>query len=262
MRGARSTHSGPRSTHSGPSSDQSGPSSDQSGASPDQSDPSSDQSGASSDQSERGSNQSASSDYDPGIDPGLAAIAEAVRGKSRASRALVQETVLALCKGRFLAIQQIGTLLDRAPVGLRLRFIKPLVDQGLLERRFPQSTLVEIGEGHGETLLAEVQEQRESPSLAHFVRSLVGLDRAAAQAAFSEFLGDRSLTPPQIRFVEMVIDQLTARGVMDASALYERPFSDLNAGGPEALFSGRENIVEGIFKALRAVHSELRARAS
>ncbi len=141
----------------------------------------------------------------------------------------------------------------------RLRTNRPLTDVHLKEL---ESTLVEIGEGHGETLLAEVQEQRKSPSLAHFVRSLVGLDRAAAQAAFSEFLGDRSLTSPQIRFVEMVIDQLTARGVMDASALYERPFSDLNAGGPEALFSGRENIVEGIFEALRAVHSELRAKAS
>ena len=35
-----------------------------------------------------------------------------------------------------------------------------------------------------------------------FVRSLVGLDRAAAQKAFAEFLCDRSLTPAQIRFVE------------------------------------------------------------
>jgi type I restriction enzyme, R subunit len=64
------------------------------------------------------------------------------------------------------------------------------------------------------------------------VRSLVGLDRTAAQAAFSQFLNDRSLTSQQIRFVEMVIDQLTARGVMDASALYEPPFTNLHAGGP------------------------------
>ena len=44
--------------------------------------------------------------------------------------------------------------------------------------------------------------------------TLVGLDRSAAQAAFSEFLNDRSLSPQQIRFVEMVIDQLTARRVV------------------------------------------------
>lgn len=101
----------------------------------------------------------------------------------------------------------------------------------------------------------------EAPTLAHFVRSLVGLDRAAAQAAFSAFLNDRSLTPAQIRFVETVIDQLTARGVMDASALYEPPFSDLHAGGPDALFAGKENVIEGIFEKLQAVHSELIPRA-
>ncbi len=99
-----------------------------------------------------------------------------------------------------------------------------------------------------------------APSLAHFVLGLVGLDRAAAQSAFSEFLNDRSLTPPQIRFVEMVIDQLTARGVMDASALYEPPFSNLHAGGPDALFGGKENVIEGIFDRLRALESGLRAK--
>ncbi len=77
-----------------------------------------------------------------------------------------------------------------------------------------ESSLVEIGEGDGEVLLSE--------PLAHFVRSLEGLDRTAVHATFTEFLDigslwrsdsfkNRSLTPPQIRFVEMVIDQLTAR---------------------------------------------------
>ncbi len=101
----------------------------------------------------------------------------------------------------------------------------------------------------------------EAPSLAHFVRSLVGMDRTAAQAAFSQFLNDRSLTPQQIRFVEMVIDQLTARGVMDASALYEPPFSNLHAGGPDELFAGRENVVDGMFGALEAIQSGLDSMA-
>jgi len=91
---------------------------------------------------------------------------------------------------------------------------------------------VEIGEEDGETLLSGLLARSEAPSLAYFVRTLVGLDRSAAQAAFSEFLNDRSLRPPQIRFVEMVIEQLTARGVMEASALYEPPFSIIHGGGP------------------------------
>ena len=102
----------------------------------------------------------------------------------------------------------------------------------------------------------------EAQALAHFVRSLVGTDRFAAHAAFSEYLNDRSLTPPQFRFVEMVIDQLTAKGIVDASALYEAPFTGLHAGGPDALFAGKENVIEGIFERLQAVHSELNKEAS
>ena len=82
-----------------------------------------------------------------------------------------------------------------------------------------------------------------------------------AQHAFSGFLSDQSLTPPQIRFVEMVVDQLTARGVMEASALYEPPFSNLHADGPEALFDGKKNVIDGIFGTLKEVQSGLRVNA-
>ena len=136
----------------------------------------------------------------------------------------------------------------------RLRTNQPLTASDL---KGLESTLVEIGEADGETLLSGLLARSEAPSLAHFVRSLVGLDRSAAQSEFSEFLNDRSLTTPQIRFVEMVIDQLTSRGVMDESALYEPPFSNLHAGGPDALFGGKENVIEGIFEKLKAVNSGL-----
>jgi type I restriction enzyme, R subunit len=125
-----------------------------------------------------------------------------------------------------------------------------------------EQTLTEIGEEDGRTLLTGLLDRSGAPSLAWFVRSLVGMDRAAAQAAFSTFLGDRSLTPPQIRFVELVIDQLTARGVMEASALYDPPFSNLHDGGPDALFAGgKERVIEGIFDTLKDVHAGLMARA-
>ena len=140
----------------------------------------------------------------------------------------------------------------------RLRTNQPLTAtdlQGL------ETTLAEIGEDDGQTLLTGLLTRSEEPSLAHFVRNMVGMDRAAAQSAFSGFLSDQSLTPPQIRFVEMVIDQLTARGVMEASALYEPPFSHLHAGGPEALFGGRKNVIEGIFDTLKTVQSGLMVKA-
>ncbi|EAR23081.1 type I restriction-modification enzyme R subunit C-terminal domain-containing protein [Nitrococcus mobilis] len=140
----------------------------------------------------------------------------------------------------------------------RLRTTRPLTEtdlQGL------EKVLTEIGEDDGAALLSGLLTRSGAPSLAHFVRSLGGMDRGAAQAAFSQYLNDRSLTVRQIRFIEMVIDQLTARGVMAASALYEPPFSNLHAGGPDALFAGKEIVIEGIFQQLDTIHSGLVGQA-
>ena len=56
----------------------------------------------------------------------------------------------------------------------------------------------------------------------------------------------------------MVIDQLTARGVMEDSALYEAPFSAIHTGGPDALFAGKEDVIEGIFETLESARAGLR----
>lgn len=141
----------------------------------------------------------------------------------------------------------------------RLRTNQPLTEtdlQGL------ETTLAEIGKEDGKTLLSGLIVNSGAPSLAHFVRGLVGLDRSAAQSLFAEFLTDRSLTPPQIRFIEMVIDQLTARGSMEASALYEPPFSNLHHSGPDNLFFGKKNVIDGIFGKLDAVKLGLSLYAS
>ena len=142
---------------------------------------------------------------------------------------------------------------------LRLRTNQPLTETDLegLER-----TLAEICEEDGETLLKGLLARTETPSLAHFVRGMVGMDRSAAQAAFSGFLADQSLTPQQIRFVELIIDQLTARGVIEASALYEPLFINLHTGGPDVLFSGKETVIDDIFQALREVQSNLGEQAA
>jgi len=131
----------------------------------------------------------------------------------------------------------------------RLRTNQPLTASDLQEL---QTMLVKIGDADGEALLKGMLAQNKAPSLAHFVRGLVGMDRAAAQAAFSKLLANQSLTPPQIRFVEMIIDQLTARGVIEPGALYEAPFIGLHAGGPDGLFAGKAEMIAGIFQAIEA----------
>ncbi|MFI1196967.1 DEAD/DEAH box helicase family protein [Micromonospora sp. NPDC020750] len=77
--------------------------------------------------------------------------------------------------------------------------------------------------------------RRSSDGLGLFIRSLVGLDREAANEAFSEFLVGRTPTANQISFINLIIADLTRNGVMKPERLYESPFSDI-APDPESIF--------------------------
>jgi type I restriction enzyme R subunit len=95
--------------------------------------------------------------------------------------------------------------------------------------------------------------QEQAHGLGVFVRSLVGLDREAAKRAFSGFLASRPLRADQIEFVDMIVNSLTERGIMDAAQLYESPFTDISPRGPEQLFSPSqldelESILAGILR--------------
>lgn len=130
----------------------------------------------------------------------------------------------------------------------RLRNNQPLTPTDLHSL---ENTLLSIGEDEGQRLLSSMLHMQEMPTLAHLVRRIVGMDRSAAKAAFASFLEDRTLNAQQMRFVELVIDQLTARGFMESSALYEAPFKSIHAGGPEELFAGKPKIIDGLFEALQ-----------
>ncbi|WLE95521.1 MAG: DEAD/DEAH box helicase family protein [Candidatus Electrothrix communis] len=132
----------------------------------------------------------------------------------------------------------------------RLKANEPLT---ALDLQGLENVLAKIGADEGKMLLSDLLKRNKTPSLAHFIRSLVGLDRAAAKAAFARFLNDRSLTAPQIRFIELIIDQLTARGIMNAEALYHPPFTNLHSGGPEGVFAGKENLIKAVFTTLESL---------
>jgi len=97
-----------------------------------------------------------------------------------------------------------------------------------------EDMLVASGAG-GPNDVARARE--ESQGLGLFIRSLVGLDRSAASEAFSEFLTDSRLGVTEIRFIQMIVEHLTANGVMPAARLYEAPFTDFAPQGPDVLFS-------------------------
>ena len=83
----------------------------------------------------------------------------------------------------------------------------------------------------------DLERIRGEGGLGLFVRSLVGLDREAAKQALAGFVSGRMLSANQIEFIDLIIDYLTDRGVMDPRRLYESPFTDLDDQGVSGVFA-------------------------
>lgn len=95
--------------------------------------------------------------------------------------------------------------------------------------------------------------KEESLGLGLFIRSLVGLDQQAALEAFADYLDGGRFTANQLHFINLIVGELTSNGVMEPARLYESPFTDLAATGPELMFTESEvdNIVD-ILNTVRA----------
>lgn len=74
--------------------------------------------------------------YDEGL-LHLLASPVALAGKSSAS--LVRKTIVEICNGRFLSAEHLARLLNRNADGLRNRYLSPMVAEGLLTLRYPES---------------------------------------------------------------------------------------------------------------------------
>jgi len=116
----------------------------------------------------------------------------------------------------------------------KLRMNESLTDSDLKEL---ERILAESGVGSGENIK---RAKTESNGLGLFVRSLVGLDRGAAKAAFAAFAAGKLLAANQLEFVNLVIDHLTDRGVVSVESLYASPYTDVSPQGPDGLFDPKE----------------------
>jgi type I restriction enzyme R subunit len=73
------------------------------------------------------------------------------------------------------------------------------------------------------------------------VRSVVGLDRNATKAAFAEFLSEAPLHPDQITSLDEVVNYLVKNGVMEARAMFDTLFTDINDQGVLGMFGEQES---------------------
>ncbi|MCK5928515.1 MAG: DEAD/DEAH box helicase family protein [Nocardioides sp.] len=84
-----------------------------------------------------------------------------------------------------------------------------------------------------------------------FVRHLVGLDRAAATEAFENYLDGSRFTADQIRFINLIVDELTKNGVMEPARLFESPYTDHAPTGPDYFFPDTD--VDAIVETLQHI---------
>jgi type I restriction enzyme, R subunit len=128
----------------------------------------------------------------------------------------------------------------------KLRQGKPLTQTDLSEL---EKMLLDAGIGEA----GDIERARKtSQGFGRFVRSIVGLDRAAVHEAFGEFLAAGVATASQIEFINMIVEHLTDQGVMDPALLYEAPFIDVAPTGPENLFD--EEKVARLFTKIQAIN--------
>lgn len=88
---------------------------------------------------------------------------------------------------------------------------------------------------------AEYEKEYGTTPISKLVRKIVGLDRTAANEAFSKFLSAKKLNTIQIRYIKLIVDYVVANGMIDDNTvLMEEPFRTL--GSIPILF--KDNLTE------------------
>ncbi|ARF67824.1 hypothetical protein B7C51_08275 [Paenibacillus larvae subsp. pulvifaciens] len=128
----------------------------------------------------------------------------------------------------------------------KLRYNKPLTrfDLQTLERILWEElgNRLEYGKEFGDTPVSKL------------VRRMVGLDRIAANEAFSAFLKEEKLNATQIRFVKLIVDYIVANGMIEDNRIFmEEPFRSL--GSFTTLFKDNMNDAKEIMNIVSTINS-------
>ena len=118
----------------------------------------------------------------------------------------------------------------------KLRFNKPLTEHDF--KHFEDLLWNELGSPE------DYKKEFGDEPLLKLIASLVGLDIAAANELFSEFINDQTLDSRQLDFVQLIVKHIVANGFIDKTALNEHPFN--RYGNLIHLFDGKVNVAQKI----------------
>jgi type I restriction enzyme R subunit len=143
-------------------------------------------------------------------------------------------------------IKKPNTLLSNIKISLQFRNLSAInqCDLDTLERLLLEASGVTDRSLYHEKVL-------KNKPLGSFIRELVGLDRQAAKAIFSDFLDEGQYTVEQIQFVNQIVDYLTTNGVLDVKHIFESPFTDLHNESAYGFFE--EHKVTELFGRIRKI---------
>ncbi|MBT2218263.1 hypothetical protein KK120_20885 [Virgibacillus dakarensis] len=91
----------------------------------------------------------------------------------------------------------------------------------------------------------------ETP-ITRLVRQIVGVDKIAANQAFSEFLSSERLNTNQIKFVQLIIDYVVKNGYLEKKVLQQDPFRSL--GSVSELFHNNIDDAKGIIAVINTIN--------
>jgi type I restriction enzyme R subunit len=169
-------------------------------------------------------------------------------------------------EGGAIDMPDIGKGVDKARFKMKVRrfvdqhrdhitLIKVRRGEALTKQDLDELSRIFVDQGIADELaLSALQDEG---GLGVFLRSLTGLDRAAAKAAFSTFVAHHQLKADQTEFLDLIIDSLTESGIVEPQSFYESPFTDMDDMGIAGLFD-RDQAAE-IIRIVRTLNAAAEA---
>lgn len=147
--------------------------------------------------------------------------------------------------------------LDAHGDNLALRKLRTGRELTALDLEELESILVSAGGVDAEQLRSQAG---EAGGLGRLVRSIVGLERSAAEEALRDFVSAPGFGQRQHAFIDLIVEQLSIAGYLDPRRLYEDPFTGVAPEGPDALFSDAQ--VTDLIARLRRIDESAEPRES